>query len=123
MLRNEIFWANSGFGLSQRFRTAKVLWQGKPATCVLESPNFAIDAFDTSVQGRFGNEREYCFDDASGDMVIHSAAPGIYAQFEYGPQSQFHQLRIPARIRIYVAGAVVVDASVQITDATAADED
>ncbi len=122
MLRNEIFWARAQPGLAARLRTAKTLWQGKPATCLLESPDSAIDGFDSSAQARFWNEDEYCFDDASGDLVVHSFVPGTYAQFEYGAQTQFHQLRIPERIRIYVAGTAVVDASLQITDATAADE-
>jgi hypothetical protein len=119
MLRNEIFWAIRGPVQGAWFRVARVLWQGKPATCVLDSER--MDPIES--QGRRWDEEEYCLDDASGVLLVHSVAPGTYAQFSYGAGMQFHGLDVPDRIAIYVAGALAADASFTITDATSADED
>ncbi len=54
--------------------------------------------------------------------MVHSIAPGTYAQFGYDAHLQFHELHIPDRIRIYVAGALAVDGSLHIADTTVADE-
>jgi len=119
MLRNEALWATRWFGPNARLRTAKVQWQGKSTTCVLGSEPAGDSA---NVQGREWDEEEYCVDDASGDLVVHSLAPGTYAQFGYDGNVQFHGLHLPDRIRIYVAGALVVDGIFHIADATADDE-
>jgi hypothetical protein len=120
MLRNEILWATRGLVQGAWFRTARLLWQGKPATCILESEGTEV-AIES--QGRRWDEEEYCLDDASGILLVHSIAPGTYAQFSYGAGLQFHGLDVPDRIAIFVAGALAADASFTITDATSADED
>ena len=119
MLRNEALWATRTFNPNARLRTAKVQWQGKPTTCILGADPGG-DAPPANV--RSWDEEEYCIDDASGALVVHSIAPGTYAQFQYDPNQQFHGLNTPDRIQLYVAGALVVDASFHVTDASAADE-
>jgi BlaR1 peptidase M56 len=120
MLRNEVLWATRWFGPNARLRIAEISWQGKPATCVLGSaPGQADSAMPA---GRSWDEEEYCIDDSTGELMVHSIVPGTYAQFGYDAHLQFHGLHIPDRIRIYVAGALAVDGSLRIADTTAADE-
>ena len=119
VLRNEIFWALGGFTRDARIRTAKVQWQGKPATCVLGSDQSSEPA---DIQRRLWDEEEYCTDDASGFVVVHSVAPGTYAQFGYDGQLDFHGMRLPDRIRIYEAGTLVAEAVFSISDTSSADE-
>jgi beta-lactamase regulating signal transducer with metallopeptidase domain len=119
MLRNEVFWAIRQIPNDARLRTASILWQGKPATCILrsEGPDGALPT-----AGRQWNEEELCFDDSSGAIVVHSIAPGTYAQFEYEGRQNFHGWPMADRIRTYVAGSLASDASFKITDADTSDE-
>ena len=122
MLRNETLWATRTLGPGATLRTAKVLWQSRPATCVLASDGAEGAQEAPAPQARRWNEEEYCIDNATGELMVHSVAPGTYAQFGYDAHLQFHTLQLPDRIRIYVAGTLVVDAAFRITDAGADDE-
>ena len=113
MLRNEILWGTQG--LRGRIRTARVQWQGRAVTCLLAS-----EAGEINASGRSWDDEEYCLDDATATLVVHSIAPGTYAFFEYG-DVHFHGYALPDRVRIYVNGALAVDAAFTIADATAAD--
>lgn len=114
MLRNEVLWATRGLGNGIRMRTAKVEWQGKPATCLLVSEG------EQSTAGRSWDEEEYCMDDATATLVVHSIAPGTYALFTYGA-APFHGYSLPDHVQIYVNSALAVDSQFSIADATDAD--
>jgi hypothetical protein len=119
MVRNEVFWAVGAPGLINRLRTAAIQWNGKPATCILTS---GADGDAAQSQSRLWEEEEYCIDDASGTLQVHSIAPGTYACFDYSANRQFHGHLVPNRITIYVGGSPAADASFTLVDATAADE-
>jgi hypothetical protein len=120
MVRNEIFWALGGPGGNARIRTAPIQWNGKPATCVLLAGGNAGDAAES--RSRLWEEDEYCIDDASGTIQVHSIAPGTYAYFDYSANQQFHGRPTPNRITIYTGGSPAADASFTIVDTSAADE-
>jgi hypothetical protein len=50
-------------------------------------------------------------------LQVHSVAPGTYTVFDYGKNLRFHGKFLPDHITTYVAGAQVVDADLEITDA------
>jgi beta-lactamase regulating signal transducer with metallopeptidase domain len=116
MLRNAIFWAMQSPPF--QIRTASATWNGKPATCLLLS---GMAGPATQTQSRLWEEAEYCIDNASGLLQIHSIAPGTYTVYGYSRDLQFHGRTMPDRITIYVAGAQVVDAQFNITDAGTVD--
>jgi hypothetical protein len=118
MLRNEFLWATRGIAGGSLIRTARVQFQGKPATCLLISESKDSEA--AAVQGRSWDEEEYCLDDASTTLVVHSMAPGTYALFSYGG-APFHGYVLPDHVQIYVNDALAADAAFTITDATEAD--
>lgn len=117
MLRNEIYWA--GGSPARQVRTAQILWQGNPATCILTSD---VTGAAAQTQARLWEEEEYCVDNASGLLLLHSVAPGTFAVFAYDPAQQFYGRSLPSRIAIYVADALAADASFHITDTDAQDE-
>jgi len=120
MLRNEIFWAIDEYASKAQLRTAQVQWNGKPATCILAS---GMTGAITQTQGRLWQEEEYCVDNGSGLLVLHSIAPGTFAVFGYTANQQFHGRTMPDRISIYVGGSLAADSSFSIVDATSGDQE
>ncbi len=118
MLRNSIFWKYQPPQLNAQIRTAAAEWNGKPVTCLLTS-NVTGPAAKT--QGRLWEEREFCVDNASGLLQIHSIAPGTYSVYGYSRSVQFHGRSLPDRITIFVNGAQVADAEFTVTDAGTVD--
>jgi len=122
MLRNEILWATRGPGVDARMRAASVTWHGRPVTCLLISDRADGGAGEIPERaGRSWDEEEYCVDDASATLAVHSMAPGTYAEFGYDPTAQFHGYSLADSIKIYVNGALAADASFTIADANPAD--
>jgi hypothetical protein len=119
MLRNAIYWVYQPPALNALSRTASVKWDGKPATCFLFSGAAGPVA---QAPARRWEENEFCIDNASGLLQIHSIAPGTYTVYGYSRNLQFHGRTMPDRITIYVAGAQVVDADFSITDAGTVDQ-
>ncbi len=119
MLRNEIFWALDEYAAKAQLRTAQVQWNGKPATCILAS---GVTGAATQTQGRLWQEEEYCVDNSSGLLVMHSIAPGTFAVFGYTTNQQFHGRTMPDRITLYVGGSMVADSSFSIVDANSGDQ-
>ncbi len=112
MLRNAIFWPVR-LNSAAEIRTAAVLWNGKPATCLLTSGMMGLA---TTTQTRLWEETEYCIDNASGLLQVYSIAPGSYAVYEYA-NAQFHGHIVPDRIMFVINGATVLDSQIRITDA------
>jgi beta-lactamase regulating signal transducer with metallopeptidase domain len=112
MVRNAIFWAAETANANAQMRSAAVIWNGKPATCLLFS---YLPATETAGP-RSWDEDEYCIDNASGLLAVRSIAPGTYVEYSYG-DSQFHGRSLPSRIAVYEAGANVLDARMTVTDA------
>ena len=119
MLRNAIFWAAEIAPSNAQIRTAGVILNGRPATCVLIS-RVAGPAAQTP--GRLWEEDEYCIDNATGAIQILSVAPGTYTIYGYSRNQQFHGRYMPDQISITVAGAKVLDAQIDVTDATGVNE-
>jgi hypothetical protein len=118
MLRNAIFWAAQATPSNAQIRMAAVQANGSPATCILLSGMPPA----TQSQTRLWEEAEYCIDNASGALLVHSTAPGTFTVYGYTKNLQFHGRLMPDRITIYVAGATVVDAHLEIADAGPVDE-
>jgi len=119
MLREAIMWAVQGGPFNSQLRSAQISFNGKPTTCILAS---AVTGADAQTQSRLWDESEYCIDNASGLMLVHSIAPGTYFVYDYSANQQFHGRTEPSRISIYVAGAQVADAQFTMTDAGQVDD-
>jgi hypothetical protein len=110
-LRSAIFWP-VGQVSNVVLRTANVEWNGRPVTCILNSRSI-----DPAVGARQWVEEEYCIDNASGLLQIHSPAPGSFIVYGYTKNLQFHGRVVPDRVTAYIAGTAVIDAQVDISDA------
>jgi hypothetical protein len=117
LLRNAIFWAAAGVPDSGgSLRSSAVIWNGKPATCLLFGPRGEqIDG------GRSWDEEEYCIDDASGVLQVHSFVPGTYVDYTYNT-TPFHGRSAPSGITIFIGNKKMMDAQVTIADAGTPDE-
>ena len=117
MLRSAIFSSMYGnLAMGTQIRTASVIFNGKPTTCMLTSgvvtPNY---------QGRLWEETEYCFDNASGFMVVSSLAPGVFTTYSYQKNLELHGHTFPDHFTMFVGGNQVLDASLAVSDATGTD--
>jgi len=110
-LRSAIFWPVQQAS-NVTLRTAAVEWNGRSVTCILGS-----GSVDPSIQSRQWVEEEYCVDNASGLLQIHSPAPGSFIVYGYSKDMQFHGRVVPDHITAYIAGVAVIDAQVDISDA------
>ncbi len=117
MLRNAIFWAIPSIPGNFQIRTAAVPMNGRAATCLLAS-----GITTPAEQTRLWEEEEFCIDNTSGVLLVHSIAPGSYAVYGYGRNLDFHGRATPDRITIYINGARILDAQVNLTDAGAVNE-
>jgi hypothetical protein len=118
VLRNAIFWAaTSGVPDSEgSIRSSSVIWNGKPTTCLLFGPR------SEDPQGaRTWDEDEFCIDDASGLLQVHSFVPGTYVQYTYN-SAPYHGRSPASGIVIFSGNKKVLDAQVTITDAGSPDE-
>jgi hypothetical protein len=115
-LRSAIFWSMRQVS-NATLRTAAVEWNGRPATCILDSRSL-----DPAIGARQWVEEEYCIDNATGLLQIQSPAPGSFIVYGYSKNMQFHERAVPDRITAYIAGAVVIDAQIEMSDAGTPDE-
>jgi hypothetical protein len=115
MLRGAIF-APVQFGPALRLRTAAAQWNRKPVTCMLLGGEWGATA-----PWRLWAEQEYCIDNGSGLLEVHSPAPGTYIVYGYGKNLQFHGRFMPDRITAWVGGVPVLDAQIAIADAGTVD--
>jgi hypothetical protein len=115
-LRNAIFWAAAGVpDASSSVRSSSVIWNGKPATCLLFGPRG-----EEPEGARTWDEEEYCIDDASGQLQVHSFVPGTYVNYNY--TAQFHGRTPPSGITIYAGNQRVLSAQLTMNDAGSPDE-
>ncbi len=117
MLRNAIFSSMYGnIAMGTQLRTASVTFNGKPTTCMMTSGVLAAN-----YQGRLWEETEYCFDNASGLLVVSSLAPGMFTTYSYDKNLTLHGHTFPNHFTMYVGGDQVLDASLAVSDATGTD--
>ena len=69
-------------------------------------PGFRRHGSGSETQGRIWQEEEYCVDNNSGLIMVHSIAPGTFAVFGYNANQQFHGRTMPDRISIDVGGTL-----------------
>ena len=115
MLRSAIFWDTRQTPSNAMIRTASAQWNGQPVTCLLISRMVA-----PPTQGRLWEEEEFCIDNASGLLKIHSIAPGTYAAYSYSA-NLFHDRAMPQRIAVHVGGVLALDAQISVTDVDSVD--
>jgi hypothetical protein len=89
-------------------RSANAELNGKPATCLLLSATVPENPAP-----RAWVEEEYCIDPATGLLQMWSAAPGIYAEYDYEGATEFKGHTLPRQISIFEGGALVVQARVE----------
>lgn len=112
VVRNAIFWAAAGVpDASASIRSSSVIWNGKPTTCLLFGPGRG----EPPEGPRSWEEEEYCIDDASGQLQVHSFVPGTYVNYSYST-AQFRGHTPPSGITIYAGNKKVLDAQLTMTD-------
>jgi hypothetical protein len=117
MLRNAIFSSMYDVAIGTQLRSAPVSLSGKPGICLLTSgvvgaPNY---------QGRLWEELEYCFDSGSGSLVSSSFAPGVFTVYSYTKGLNLRGHTLPDHLTMYEGGNQVLDATLQLSDATGTD--
>jgi len=118
VLRNAIFWAADSVPAATSVRSTAIIWNGKPATCLL----FSNGPEAEPVSGpRAWDEEEYCLDNASGQLQVHSYVPGTYVDYTYAA-AQFHGRSLPSGITMFSGGNKVLDAQLTMNDAGSPDE-
>ncbi|MBZ5575884.1 MAG: M56 family metallopeptidase [Acidobacteriia bacterium] len=117
MVRNALF-GPVGQNNQDIIRIASILWNGQPATCLLQSRVTDARAAERS---RLWEETEYCVDNASGLLQILSNAPGVFAVFGYSRNVQLHGRTIPDRLTIYTGASGVLDAQITVAEAGSVD--
>jgi hypothetical protein len=95
-------------GAMSVIRSANVQLHGKPVTCLLLS-----SAVPENPAPRAWVEEEYCIDPATGLLQMWSAAPGIYAEYDYEAAAEFKGHILPRQISIFEGGALAVQARVE----------
>lgn len=113
MLRSALHWPivrNAGASV---IRQASIENDGKPLSCLLLS-----GAIPENPAPRAWVETEYCVDTATGFLRTWSAAPGIYAIYDYDGAAEFHGYTLPRQISIFEDGQLAVKAQIgELTDA------
>jgi len=118
VLRNAIFWAAVAVpDADASIRSSAVIWNGKPATCLLFGPGRG----EPPEGARSWEEEEYCVDDASGQLQVHSFVPGTYVNYSYNT-ALFHGRTPPSGITVYSGGKKVLDAQLTMNDAGSPDD-
>jgi len=105
MVRNSVFWPVVGNFAPALIRMATAKWEGTEVACILMSRQ-ANDATETP--GRRWEENEFCIDPKTGQLRIHSEAPGIYSVYDYNGGIEFHGRVLPRQTTIVEGGASVL---------------
>jgi hypothetical protein len=111
MLRSMVTYATQIPGPNTTIRTSMAQQNGASLTCLLSSK-----LPPASVSTRQWPEEERCMDNATGLLTVFSVAPGVYTNFGYTRNQQFHGRTIPDRITTMINGTVVLDAQVSVSD-------
>jgi hypothetical protein len=117
-VRNAIFnpiYAQMAMGTQLRAADVKV--NGQPATCMMTSGVLG----PANYQGRLWEETEYCFDKASGRLVSSSIAAGTFTVFSYSKNLTLNSHTFPDHFTIYERGNQVLDATMDVSDASGTD--
>lgn len=98
-------------------RAADVERDGKSMSCLLLSR-----AIPPNPAPRSWVEIEHCIDPSTGLLQMWSAAPGIYAVYDYGGAAEFHGHTLPRQISIFEDGRLAVQVRVEsLEDAPSTD--
>jgi hypothetical protein len=103
MVRGLIFWPMVGAPMRGSVRSAMVTYQEKEIQCLLLS----LGAPDSGAS-RYWTETEYCLDPASALLQVWSAAPGIYATYDYHDALNFHGHVMPRKISVTEDGSEIL---------------
>ncbi len=98
-------WRNAG---SLAMRAANFERDGKQMSCLLLS-----GAIPPNPAPRSWYETEYCIDLGTGLLQTWSAAPGIFAVYDYNGAMEFHGHTLPREISIFEEGRLTVQARVE----------
>jgi hypothetical protein len=89
-------------------RAAEVERDGKSMSCLLLSR-----AIPPNPAPRSWFETEHCIDPGTGLLQMWSAAPGIYAVYDYSGAAEFHGHTLPRQISIFEDGRLAVQVRVE----------
>jgi hypothetical protein len=113
MVRNSLFWPVVGNFAPALIRMATAKWEGTDIACILTSRG-SNDA--TATPGRRWEENEFCIDPKTGQLRIHSEAPGIYSVYDYNGGIAFHGRVLPRQTTIVEGGTSVLQILLENVD-------
>ena len=108
MVRSALMWPIFRNAGAMAIRAADVDRDGMKVTCLLLSASIPDNPAPRSWV-----EQEFCVDPVTGFLRMWSAAPGIYALYDYTGSSAFHGHTLPQEISIYEDGRLAVEARVE----------
>src|SRR5262249_15482282 len=109
-----IFFNFAGVGPNVGLRTASGVLDGKEQSCLLMSRGPQAQSI---IGSRNWLEDEYCMDQASGLLTVHSPVPGLYIHYLYSAAPNFHGLFVPTGFQIEQAGKILIEAKTEsVTD-------
>lgn len=113
MVRNALFWPVVGNFAPSLIRMATAKWEGTDIACILTSRG-GNDA--SATPGRRWEENEFCIDPKTGQLRIHSEAPGIYSVYDYNGGIAFHGRVLPRQTTIVEGGTSVLQIHLENID-------
>jgi hypothetical protein len=96
-------------------RTVAASLDGSPVTCILFSD--AARTADSSATGRLWQEREECLDPQTGQLLLHSPAPGLYVRYDFSQPVKFHGKELPAKMTVIENNTTVIEERVESLEA------
>jgi hypothetical protein len=106
-LRLQLIWASLFFPIGHdnngTLRTASVNYEGQNLTCVLHS-----GSVPRTPSLRYFQETEACIDPERGLLRVWSEKPGIYAEYDYNGELNFHGNVVARQITVTEAGVQTV---------------
>ena len=109
MVRDLVIWPMFPVRPGAAMRMAAAKWEGTDVMCAL----MADRERSSAGTGRQWQEQEYCIDTKAGLLRMYSAAPGIYATYDYNDALQFHGRVLARNISVTEAGSPVLQVHIE----------
>jgi len=109
MVRDLVIWPMFPVRAGSAMRMAAAKWEGADVMCALlaEHERPAVGP------GRQWQEQEYCVDTKAGLLRMYSAAPGVYASYDYNDALRFHGRVLARNISVTEGGNPVLQIRVE----------
>jgi len=98
-------------------RTVEANLNGAAVTCLLLSDGRRTS--EASAPGRLWLEREECLDPATGHLLLHSPAPGLYVLYDFSQPFKLEGKELPGKMTVVENETTVIEERVESLEALA----